>query len=163
LGAALDEILGKNAHLSVYEGNATGQPTLIVAYLLYYAGNLMLPQTMQVIEGYRKLGSQYQLIAESGEAFANCDSGVSALKSPRKDELWLAVGGRVLLPSNRKERFGIYSFDGDQFKALWGPETKDEAIEHFFDDHIEITYFGEDFGVGFHKNQQILKDTLRLT
>ncbi len=147
----------------VYSTDLNGVKTVVVAYPWFF-GTTAIPRAAVTIQGYRSLGAAYALADETGKALDDCGLILDRLSSPRGNEVWLLAHGQVFGFMGHEEVIRIYSFDGYSFKELWAPEAPRISPEYAItNDAVTVTYFGPNRGTPYNKQQDRLRDTIRLT
>ncbi len=117
---------------------------LIVVANMFETGGLAMPQSIDLIQGFRKIGSsEYVFDGDTGDAmFGTMWPGIGKLQSPVEGELWFSSVAQVAFFMGDLDRARIYSFDGFEFKEEWKPEDREDMQITIDDDRIHLTYIG---------------------
>src|SRR5205814_6681833 len=86
----------------VYSTNLQGVKTFVIGYEWAY-GPLGIPWVKVVIDGFRKVGLSYELVAETGRELEGCALILDKLDSPRPNEAWFFAHCPVVGASHNYE------------------------------------------------------------
>jgi hypothetical protein len=119
------------------EANVAAGQALILAY------TIVRPPHFDVgtIRGYGLRNGRFELVATTGDDFADYNMFKAALPSQRAGEFWLLVWGSEHTFNGRRDRFRVYAFDGTAFETIWAPED-------MFETHVTLTRTG--FSIAHH-------------
>jgi hypothetical protein len=107
----------------VIEATLVGVPVKVAAFELI-RGGAGAPETKIFIQGFRKVGANWEFASETGDDLDGHGLFLMELKSPRANELWLLAYGVKTGSNILSLRMRVYAFDGERFTTLLSPPDR---------------------------------------
>jgi len=96
----------------------TPEPAVAVAYEIY-RGGAGAPDTENFLEVFRVEGSNWQLVARTGEDFSGSTFFVNQLKPGKPGEAWFLLSGKHFGDSGSRLKLNVVSFNGVKLSTVW--------------------------------------------